>query len=121
MDDNNWPIKSEEMQKMHVKVDRISKDKWDTDWNPHYLKFCDYFLPSVVGKQKWKKHRMCNRLSDFVTPSDETFAILLYENSVARWTDLYKQQPKQKGSRNNVSGKVKRITCLLYTSPSPRD
>ena len=99
---------------MRVKGDTISMDAtWKTAWNTHYLNFCDYFLPSVVGKRKWKQHRMRSHLSSFVTPSDETFAILLYENSLDRWNDLYKQKMKQTGGRYTPDGKLKRITSAV--------
>ena len=48
--------------------------------HPLYL-LQNYFLPSVVGKVKYSQQKAISRISDFVTVSDETFALLCIANT----------------------------------------
>jgi hypothetical protein len=60
------------------------------DVNKFYLYFCQHFLPLVVGKKKFDKgmkHGM--KLTDIATVSDEAFALLLVDNSEARWLKCF--------------------------------
>ena len=40
-----------------------------------------YFLPSVVGKVKYSQQKAISKISDFVTVSDEAFALLCIANT----------------------------------------
>jgi hypothetical protein len=57
-----------------------------------YEDFCKYCIGAVVGKRRFNKFAHIEPLSKWVTISDEAFAILLFENSVDRWTDMAKSK-----------------------------
>ena len=48
--------------------------------HPLYL-LHKYFLPSVVGKVKYSQQKAILKVSDFVTVSDEAFALLCIANT----------------------------------------
>ena len=61
-------------------------------------------------------------LRKFQDAVDQGYKVIVNKNGVAR--DMLKRGPKNSGSRNiftNIVLKQEESTCLLYTSPSPRD
>ena len=61
--------------------------------HPLYL-LHKYFLPSVVGKVKYSQRKAAAKLSDFVTVSDEAFALLCIANTYDKVVFKYfKEQP----------------------------
>ena len=51
-----------------------------------YTYFCHFFLPHVVGKNRWRNGiRKGAAINTLATVSDEAFALLLLENSWDRW------------------------------------
>ena len=63
-----------------------------------YYDFVQHFLSVVVGKRTYAKKCHVERISTFVTPSDEALAILLYENSYDRWIDMAKKRNTKKST-----------------------
>jgi len=57
--------------------------------------FAREFLPSVVKRLVFRQKKQTNKLSDFVTVSDEAFTLLLLENNVARWNAMFKEGTKK--------------------------
>ena len=58
------------------------------------LKFCDHFLRAVVGHRRFD----CDKkeiLSNWITVSDEAFAMLVGENNIDRWIDMYRRDDKK--------------------------
>ncbi len=49
---------------------------------------CDYLLPSIVGKCRFRKFAHQMKISDFVTRSDEAFLYLILENIWDRAMDM---------------------------------
>ena len=65
--------------------------KLRTDSTGLYSVFIEYFISPVIGKIFYKENR-CERLvSDFVSVSDEAFALLIFENNHATWCDMIRQ------------------------------
>ena len=63
------------------------------EMHPLYL-LHKYFLPSVVGKVKYSQRKAAAKLSDFVTVSDEAFALLCIANTYDKVVFKYfKEQP----------------------------
>ena len=60
-----------------------------------YGQFCGTFLRCVVGDSVWRGNHLHKPLGDFVTPSDEAFALLLIENSYERWIDMWENDNKK--------------------------
>jgi len=69
-----------------------------------YLWFAGSFLECVSGTRAWGKRKYYGRVSNamvdgtnelLVTVSDEAFALLLYENYVAKWMTKYVQERTQ--------------------------
>ena len=61
--------------------------------HPLYL-LHKYFLPPVVGKVKYSQRKAVSKLSDFVTVSDEAFALLCITNTFDKFVFKYfKEQP----------------------------
>ena len=50
-----------------------------------YNTFFDVFVKRVVGVRKFERHATKHLLSEFVTVTDEAFALLVYENQEDRW------------------------------------
>jgi hypothetical protein len=48
--------------------------------------WCTYFFPAVVGTWAFKRNAAKIRLSNFVTVSDEAFALTVLENFYERWS-----------------------------------
>jgi hypothetical protein len=51
-----------------------------------YIQFVTRMLPPVYGKEIWNEVAVKTRLSDFVTASQEAFALLLYKNGYEAWS-----------------------------------
>ena len=52
--------------------------------------FCSRFLKCVVGTHKWKMNHLKVPVQDFVTVSDEAFALLVIINNHERWMETWK-------------------------------
>ena len=50
-----------------------------------YTKFLVNFISIVVGKKKFENYCWRFPLSQFVTISDETFALLIFDNNYEHW------------------------------------
>jgi hypothetical protein len=53
-----------------------------------YSLFCEVVLSVVVGKSYWKENHKTEKLSSFVTVSDEAIGLLLLENSWELWMEM---------------------------------
>ena len=69
------------------------------------MDFFTLFVAPVVGKKWFENLCWCQKLSDFVTVSDEALALLIFENNYDRWIDM--------GKRNNWTSS---IICPKYTT-----
>lgn len=56
--------------------------------------FCRYFMEPVIGSIKWKRSKARLSLRKFATPSDEAFAMLVYENNYDKWYNEYDEADK---------------------------
>lgn len=64
--------------------------------NPDYVDFCKFYLPYTVGKKdRFKPFCTEQHISEFVTVTDEVFAIISYENSEQRWEAGYQEDLKE--------------------------
>lgn len=59
-------------------------------------KFCDHFLRAVVGHRRFDCDKKESILSNWITVSDEAFAMLVGENNIDRWIDMYRRDDKKK-------------------------
>ena len=50
-----------------------------------YIQFVIRMLPPVYGKEIWNDMAEKTKLSEFVTASQEAFALLLYKNGFESW------------------------------------
>ena len=86
----------EEVFKLRKKVPTVCEDGRTVLMpNSAYLDFCDYMLPSVVGKLEWKKCKFRKKLSEFVTILDEAFVLLAFENNYERWHAQYEADQEE--------------------------
>jgi hypothetical protein len=53
--------------------------------------WCTHFFPTVTGTYNLKKNASTTHLSNFVTVSDEAFALTVLENFYDRWIDEEKK------------------------------
>ena len=74
-----------------------------------YVSFFSYFVRAVVGRSRFD-HRVqdvnSKRDKDLATVSDEALALLLVENSIGRWTDIFVRNnfgtpPRKSGQKSN--------------------
>ena len=63
-----------------------------------YTTFCETVLPMVIGKNVWRHKCYTQLLSEYVSVSDEAFALLLLENS---W-EMWKHQAEQDENKTTV-------------------
>ena len=62
-----------------------------TDMNM-YADFFTLFVAPVVGKKKFEHQCYVQKLSEFVSVSNEALALLLYDNNYDRWLDMGKNK-----------------------------
>jgi hypothetical protein len=83
-----------------------------------YMWFCQCFLEPIVGTVKWRANQAKHPLRKFVTPSDEAFAMVAYENNYSKWLNMvinvHESDRKEKGKWTNggasvANGKNKRF------------
>ena len=55
-----------------------------------YGVFCKRFLKCVVGDNTWKANHLKRPVEEFVTNSDEAFALVTLENNYKRWSEMHK-------------------------------
>lgn len=101
-----------------------------------YMDFFTLFVAPVVGKKRFEDNCCRQKLSDFVTISDEALALILFDNNYDRWLDMGKnndwtkslicpryttggnaiQTPRRKKSTNEniTSEKLRDSTCAKY-------
>lgn len=51
--------------------------------------FVECAIGSVIGRRLWKKRSDLMKLRNYVTPSDEAFAMLVLENNAEKWMDEF--------------------------------
>lgn len=69
-------------------------DMEDEDLIYSFMSLC---VSYSCGRKKWNEYATIKSLSDFVTPADEAFAMILLENNAAKWMDeLYMPHANKK-------------------------
>jgi len=53
-----------------------------------YMLFCQYFVSVIMGKKHFDDHSWRFRFSDFITISNEAFALLVMENNFEQWFEM---------------------------------
>jgi len=80
------------------KPDELEKEmRKDTN---KYIQFVVRMLPPVYGKEMWNGIVVKTNLSEFVTPSQEAFALLLYKNGYEAWSWMTSDSSSSDGSGN---------------------
>jgi hypothetical protein len=79
---------------------------------------CDHFIRAVVGHRKFDQDKRTYLVSTFVTISDEAFCLLVCENNLEKWLDMYKREDRKQsnvvpkytngGRSNNANGSSRR-------------
>jgi hypothetical protein len=60
----------------------------DSGVSPAFLFFVEHFVKCIIGVTNFNRFwRTFSKFSDFVTPTDEAFGLLLLMNSEDRWND----------------------------------
>ena len=80
----------------NLSLDNILKLR--TDSTGLYSAIIEYFISPVIGKIFYKENRCERLLSDFVSVSDEAFALLIFENNHATWCDMIRQNNTKSSS-----------------------
>ncbi len=63
---------------------------------------CNRLMPSIVGSYKWKSNFRVERLSTFVTVTDEALTLLFLENSWEKWKDMANTGNDKESSKHSV-------------------
>ena len=87
-----------------AEFDKRHKSKW-------YDQFLSYFVRRLTGAKKFDDEAPKTLLSNFVTISDEAFALLTFENQEERWSDMYekKQTKTDKKAKYTDGGNGKNL------------
>ena len=76
-----------------------------------YTWFCKHFMEAVVGTVKWNKNKANLPLRKFAPPSDEAFAMIVYQNNYNKWYHQFKiRNDKWRGSGGNCTGNSEKRT-----------
>ena len=73
-----------------------------------YPQFCKTFLKCVVGDTKWRSNHLKLPMGEFVTVTDEAFALLITFNCHERWQEMWVQQNWQ--AKNSLGEKSVWVT-----------
>ena len=57
-----------------------------------YADFVVFYISAVIGLRRFEKNKCRKPYSDYVTVSDEAFAVLTIENNWLRWMDMAKEK-----------------------------
>ena len=105
-------------EEVAVKVPLVQKPVEDWFDVTNCADFCDHFIRAVVGHRKFDQDKRNHLLSRFVTVSDEAYALLVCENNLEKWVDMYKRQDRKKsdvipkytngGRSNHTNGSSRR-------------
>jgi hypothetical protein len=68
-----------------IRVSSVEQWLEKANWDP----FSDHFLRACVGHRRFDTDKRQSLLSKWVTISDEAFALLVIENNIDRWIDMY--------------------------------
>ena len=89
--------------------------------------FCERFLPCVVGKWKYKREKVAEKVSRIATRSDEAFALLILDNvwemvmreDIEGWKRRKYESKNGRGSTTNTEGGTRRKSRMgKYTQNS---
>ena len=92
----------------------LIQDIYKCDNDDVILSFVECAVGSVIGRRLWKKRADLVKLSTFVTPSDEAFAMVVLENNANKWIEEFENP----GRGNKVKSKA-RYTQGVYEAASP--
>ena len=60
-----------------------------------YEWFCENFMECVIPTTEWKLFARRKRLSEYVTPTLEAFALLIYRNAYDKWNEEFSTDDQQ--------------------------
>jgi hypothetical protein len=80
-----------------------------------YIQFVTRMLPPVYGKEIWNEAAGKTKLSEFVTASQEAFALLLYKNGYEAWSWMLSDTSSSSDGDGNEAPEV---PTFKYTSRS---
>ena len=84
-----WLPELRELSKTNSSIEIPSPDKlMALRQGDRYEWFLDECVRWVVGAQKFDRLKTKKRISEFVYPTDEGFALLVYENQKDRWEEM---------------------------------
>jgi len=93
-----------------------------------YEWFCEHFMECVIPTAEWKLFARRKRLSEYVTPTLEAFALLIYRNAYEKWNEEFtvnEQNSMENEENSNVGGdgmssltSSKSVHGFLYTGES---
>ena len=87
-----------------------------------YLWFCENFMECVITSQEWKLKSRRQKMSSYLTPTLEAFAILMYTNSYEVWNHHCKSMASTSSNStgddmSTLSGASSKVT-FKYTGDS---
>jgi hypothetical protein len=87
-----------------------------TDQN--YQWFCEHFLECVIPSSEWKLHARKKRLSVYITPTLEAFAVLVYKNAFTKWEVEFQLNDEDDGTETSSLTTSSSNHRFLYTGDS---
>jgi hypothetical protein len=86
---------------MHINNDSQSLRGLRDTTDDSYQWFCEHFMECVIPTSEWKLLARRKRMSEYVTPTLEAFAVLVYKNAFERWNEEF---PSEDGNSDSVDG-----------------
>jgi hypothetical protein len=77
-----------------------------------YQWFCEHFMECVIPTSEWKLLARRKRMSEYVTPTLEAFAVLVYKNAFETWNEEFPSEDNRGAETDGVSDSADGLSSL---------
>ena len=125
--DNEMPLATDKFVWLEVEYGTSSVRGLRDTTDQSYEWFCEHFMQCVIPSTEWKLFARRKKLSEYVTPTLEAFAILIYKNAYHKWNEeftLEDQRSLENGGVSDVGDGLSSLTSsrsargFLFTGDS---
>jgi hypothetical protein len=77
-----------------------------------YEWFCEHFMKCVIPTTKWKLLARKQRMSEYITPTLEALALLVYKNAFDKWNEEFLSKDNRSETSNGVHDSADGLSSL---------
>ena len=113
-DDTSTDSFAKQRQEAVPKLSAFLELRSDDDF---YRSFCKRFLKCVVGDKVWRSNWLKVPMTQFVSVTDEAFALLVIVNCHERWRQMFIGTPLEDGTEamEESDGEGKHVSMVFRT------